>query len=197
MRPRIGEEKESAGSDIRHVKILSEKNMELMKEEANKGIASGNKNAKYEFEFDRVFGPSAGQSDVYDEISQLVQSALDGYNVCVFAYGQTGSGKTYTMEGGPGIEEDDTQCGVIPRTIRQIFDIKKKLVEKSWSYKLTASFLEIYNEEIRDLLNNDPNLKYEIKMVKDEQKGSDLHVTNLMVEEVTGEDQIETMIKKA
>ena len=87
----------------------------------------------------RVFGPSSSQGEIYDEISQLVQSALDGYNVCVFAYGQTGSGKTYTMEGGPGIEEDETQCGVIPRTIRQIFDIKKKLVEKSWSYKLTVS----------------------------------------------------------
>ena len=62
-------------------------------------------------------------------LKRFLQSALDGYNVCVFAYGQTGSGKTYTMEGGPGIEEDDTQCGVIPRTIRQIFDIKKKLVE--------------------------------------------------------------------
>ena len=77
------------------------------------------------FSFTRVFGPSSSQGDVYDEISQLVQSALDGYNVCVFAYGQTGSGKTYTMEGGPGIEEDMEQCGVIPRTIRQIFDMKK------------------------------------------------------------------------
>ena len=86
--------------------------------------------------FSRVFGPSSNQGEVYDEISQLVQSALDGYNVCVFAYGQTGSGKTYTMEGGPGIEEDMEQCGVIPRTIRQIFEMKKQLVEKSWSYKL-------------------------------------------------------------
>ena len=86
--------------------------------------------------FLRVFGPSSSQGDIYDEISQLVQSALDGYNVCVFAYGQTGSGKTYTMEGGPGIEEDMEQCGVIPRTIRQIFEMKKQLVEKSWSYKL-------------------------------------------------------------
>ena len=58
----------------------------------------------------------------------------------MFAYGQTGSGKTFTMEGGPGIEEDDSQCGVIPRAIRQIFDMKNKLVEKSWSYKLTVSF---------------------------------------------------------
>ena len=89
----------------------------------------------------RVFGPKASQGDVYDEISQLVQSALDGYNVCVFAYGQTGSGKTYTMEGGPGIEEDESQCGVIPRTIRQIFDITEKLKEKSWTYKLHVSLL--------------------------------------------------------
>ena len=63
---------------------------------------------------------------------------MDGYNVCVFAYGQTGSGKTYTMEGGPGLEED-SQGGVIPRTIRQIFAEKEKLVEKSWNYTLTVS----------------------------------------------------------
>ena len=86
-----------------------------------------------------MFGPATNQGEVYEEISQLVQSALDGYNVCVFAYGQTGSGKTYTMEGGPGIEEDLDQCGVIPRTIRQIFDIKKQLVEKNWEYKLHVS----------------------------------------------------------
>ena len=88
-----------------------------------------------------MFGPATNQGEVYEEISQLVQSALDGYNVCVFAYGQTGSGKTYTMEGGPGIEEDLDQCGVIPRTIRQIFDIKKQLVEKNWEYKLHVSTL--------------------------------------------------------
>ena len=58
-----------------------------------------------------------------------------------------------------------------------------------------ASFLEIYNEEIKDLLNNDPSLKYEIKM--SDSKGTDVHVTNLRVEEVLNEDQIETIIKKA
>jgi len=194
MRPLLEEEKDK-GHDSKHVSITSEKNMELTKNDGDKSIAGGSKNAKYEFEFDRVFAPSAGQGEVYEEISQLVQSALDGYNVCVFAYGQTGSGKTYTMEGGPGIEEDQSQCGVIPRTIRQIFDIKQKLAEKSWTYKLHASFLEIYNEEIKDLLQTDPNLKYEIKM--SDSKGTDVYVTNLKVEEVTNEDQIELIIKKA
>lgn len=52
-----------------------------------------------DFEFNRVFDKKAKQSDVYTEVSSLVTSSLDGYNVCICAYGQTGSGKTYTMEG--------------------------------------------------------------------------------------------------
>merc|ERR1719369_1455151 len=198
LRPLLGEEKEVGGDDIRHVHIVGEKSLELIKtvDFPNESIASGlNKNMKYDFEFDRVFGPTSSQQDVFTEISQLVQSALDGYNVCVFAYGQTGSGKTFTMEGGPAIEDDESQCGMIPRTIRQIFEVQKKLKEKSWEYKLQASFLEIYNEEIRDLLVNDSNLKYDIKM--SDSKGTDIHVTNLKIEDVTSENQIASMIRRA
>ena len=83
----------------------------------------------------RVFGPSSTQSDVFTELSQLVQSAMDGYNVCVFAYGQTGSGKTYTMEGGHGLEVE-SESGMIPRTIKQIFEVKRRLTDKHWNYKL-------------------------------------------------------------
>ena len=96
------------------------------------------------FEFDRVFGPRAENEEVFGEISHLVQSALDGYNVCIFCYGQTGSGKTYTMS------SDD---GMIPRATHMIYDNIEHLKEKSWSYTMEGSFVEVYNEELHDLLS--------------------------------------------
>jgi kinesin family protein C1 len=102
---------------------------------------------RHSFAFDRVFGPQSGQEQVFEEIGELVQSALDGHKVCIFAYGQTGSGKTHTMVG------DAQRPGVIPRAMRQIFDSSRKLTEShGWEFSMQASMLEIYNEEYRDLL---------------------------------------------
>ncbi|KAL1809078.1 hypothetical protein ACET3Z_026068 [Daucus carota] len=105
---------------------------------------------KYPFTFDKVFSFEASQQDVFVEISQLVQSALDGYKVCVFAYGQTGSGKTFTMMGRPEAPE---QKGLIPRSLEQIFQTSQALKAQGWRFKMQASMLEIYNETIRDLLS--------------------------------------------
>ncbi|KAH0436329.1 hypothetical protein IEQ34_026433 [Dendrobium chrysotoxum] len=104
----------------------------------------------HSFTFDKVFGHEASQEDVFFEISQLVQSALDGYKVCIFAYGQTGSGKTYTMMGKPEAHE---KKGLIPRSLEQIFETSQALKYQGWKYKMQASMLEIYNETIRDLLS--------------------------------------------
>ncbi|KAA8526931.1 hypothetical protein F0562_008840 [Nyssa sinensis] len=105
---------------------------------------------KHSFTFDQVFMPDASQEDVFVEISQLVQSALDGYKVCIFAYGQTGSGKTYTMMGRPGSPD---QKGLIPRSLEQIFQTRQSLLPQGWKYEMQVSMLEIYNETIRDLLS--------------------------------------------
>lgn len=129
----------------------------------------------HHYTFDKVFPPESTQEDCYEEISQLVQSALDGHNVCIFAYGQTGSGKTYTMQG-PHRSEKNT-WGMIPRAIQQIYDVAQKLKEYDWEYEIEGEFLEIYNDSINDLLA-DPST-YRSKKHEIRHKDNGTVVTNL------------------
>lgn len=82
----------------------------------------------------------------------MVTSVLDGYNVCIFAYGQTGTGKTFTMEG------TEQNRGVNYRTLEELFKIAEERNE-TYSYNLSVSVLEVYNEQIRDLLATSPSTK--------------------------------------
>lgn len=160
--------------------------------------ASESSSAKsYDFEFDQVFGPSSSQERVFEDISQLVQSALDGYNVCIFAYGQTGSGKTFTMEG-PETTGDRDRRGMIPRAVQQVFASAESLKEQGWTYKMEASFLEIYNESLRDLLSSSApsdTTKLEIKM--DPKSPGEIYVTNLTPTVVTSEAQVSALLERA
>ena len=115
---------------------------------------------EHKFSYDKVFAPSASQETVFKEVSEFVQSALDGYNVCLFSYGQTGSGKTHTMQGsGSG-----QMRGIIPRAIQQIAEYKTVLEKDGWKYKIQVTYIEIYNEQIKDLLAEEPPQgKHEIK----------------------------------
>uniref|UniRef100_A0A5B7BVW2 Kinesin motor domain-containing protein n=1 Tax=Davidia involucrata TaxID=16924 RepID=A0A5B7BVW2_DAVIN len=111
-----------------------------------------NKQVDRVFTFDKVFGPKAQQRSIYDQaIAPIVNEVLEGFNCTVFAYGQTGTGKTYTMEGGMRKKggELPAEAGVIPRAVRQVFDT---LEAQNADYSMKVTFLELYNEEITDLL---------------------------------------------
>jgi kinesin family member 21 len=108
------------------------------------------------FTFDAVYDGGSRQEVIYDDcVRELVTGCFSGYNATVLAYGQTGSGKTHTM----GSSSVDTvlleEQGIIPRAVRQMFEEiqHRKLAQPGWSCKVLVSFLEIYNEEFKDLLD--------------------------------------------
>lgn len=99
------------------------------------------------YDFERVFVQQESNKIIFEEISQLVQSALDGQKVCIFCYGQTGSGKTYTMS-----SESDS---IIPSAMKMIYEQAEALRDAGWTYKMWGSFTEVYNEKLFDLLGRD------------------------------------------
>lgn len=133
VRPFIGDE---TGQSMSHLDFPSFNSIQL-----DIGKTSS------QFEFERVFGPRTTQTRVFDEVRDFLLSVLHGYNVALLAFGQTGSGKTHTMRGGDGEEE-----GLIPRALRFVFEQKVLLEQLDWELSFAASFLEVYNDDVYDLL---------------------------------------------
>ncbi|CAI9297716.1 unnamed protein product [Lactuca saligna] len=111
------------------------------------------KDGKKLFQFNRVFGPTATQEEVFADTQPLIRSVMDGYNVCIFAYGQTGSGKTHTMCGPSGASRKD--MGINYLALNDLFDLSNTR-EDVVKYELYVQMVEIYNEQVRDLLTGDP-----------------------------------------
>ncbi|KAK7259270.1 hypothetical protein RIF29_24872 [Crotalaria pallida] len=115
-------------------------------------IPSKNGKRSRSFNFNKIFGPSATQAEVFCDMQPLIRSVLDGYNVCIFAYGQTGSGKTYTMTGPKEITVKSQ--GVNYRALGDLFLIADQRKD-SFHYEVSVQMIEIYNEQVRDLLVTD------------------------------------------
>jgi len=116
------------------------------------------------YAFDKVWGPETGQQGVFQDVEPMALSVIDGYNACIFAYGQTGSGKTYTMEG----SKSNGQYGISQRTIQKLFRLLQDKAQQhqrnaaaqdeespspQFEYKIEVGMLEIYNDEVYDLLD--------------------------------------------
>ncbi|TQV96224.1 kinesin family protein (BimC) [Cordyceps javanica] len=114
------------------------------------------------YSYDRVFSSAADQAMVFDDtVRPILDEMLSGYNCTIFAYGQTGTGKTYTMSGDMtetlGMLSDE--AGIIPRVLQQLF---RTLELDDTEHCVKVSFIELYNEELRDLLSVEENAKLKI-----------------------------------
>ncbi|KAI2224714.1 kinesin-like nuclear fusion protein [Ophidiomyces ophidiicola] len=140
------------------------------------------------FSFDHVFGPRSQNSDVFEELSQVVQSALDGYNVCIFCYGQTGSGKTHTMS---------SEDGMIPKAVAQIYQTAADLEERGWKYTMEGSFVEVYNESLNDLLGNAEDFDKKRHEIRHDIQKSQTTITNTTIVTLDSPATVELILRQA
>jgi kinesin family protein C1 len=143
---------------------------------------------KYAFAFDRVFGPASDNGQIFDEVSQLIQSALDGYNCCIFSYGQTGTGKSYLMS---------SADGMIPRAVAQIYEQARALEERGWRYKMEGSFVEVYNENLNDLLGTAEDLDQKKLEIRHDTQRLKTAITGVTVVELDGPEAVEDVLRRA
>lgn len=114
------------------------------------------------YTFDQVFGPESDQNMVYDEVAKgILHEVISGYNCTIFAYGQTGTGKTYTMSGDLNSNQGRPvdKSGIIPRILYNLF---KQLDTNKSEFSCKVSYIELYNEELRDLIAVDDDRQMKI-----------------------------------
>lgn len=115
--------------------------------------------APKQFTFDLTYDDRASQGEIYkNTAAYIIENVLEGYNGTIFAYGQTGTGKTHTMT---GVEGNEDLEGIMPRSFKDIFNNIKGDSNQT-EFLVRASYLEIYNEEIRDLLSKNPKNRLEL-----------------------------------
>ncbi|XP_028390814.1 kinesin-like protein KIF11-A isoform X2 [Dendronephthya gigantea] len=150
------------------------------------------------FGFDRVFDPNSTQLDVYRYVvCPLLEEVLLGYNCTVFAYGQTGTGKTFTMEGEKSSEggswDTEPQAGIIPRAMQQLFERLEAMPD--CEYSVRVSFLEIYNEDLFDLLGSTLDSQ-KLRIFEDSARKGSVFVQGLEETIVRDKDEVYDILER-
>lgn len=137
------------------------------------GPPSASPNKKQSYTFDQVHPPATSQHALFQTTAEpLISRFLQGFNCTILAYGQTSSGKTYSMTG-IDLDADPSDphngMGIIPRSVSNIFQRSRQIKEErggAWSYSIKSSFIEIYNEDLIDLLGEE-SVKREVQIRED------------------------------
>ena len=148
------------------------------------------------FTFDSVFGPSSSQRQIYDVCAfPIVQSVLEGYNGCIFAYGQTGAGKSHTMV---GRDEPAELRGIIPNAFEHIYEHVGTESTNETHYLIRASYYEIYNENIIDLLatNNANNANVKQGLELKESPDTGVYIKGLTSKVVKSVEEINAVLRQ-
>ena len=127
-------------------------------------------NTEKSFTYDFAFPGASSNQDLYkDSVKGMLARLFEGYNVTVLAYGQTGSGKTHSMGTAYKSDVDPELVGVIPRAVEDIFEIISS--KKDCKFAVTVSFIELYNEQLFDLLCNKPRREDAMVDIREDGKG--------------------------
>jgi kinesin family protein 3/17 len=154
-------------------------------------LENSNKYTTHPFTFDTVFNEDSSQLEVYEYTAKpAVQCVLKGYNATILAYGQTGTGKTHTMEGFK-YNSQDPQRGIIPRCMEEIFKYIENISNAKTTFMVRASYLQIYNDNISDLLRTD---RTGLSIREDKKRG--LYVEGLSEWAVRTPNEIYSLMQK-
>ena len=157
------------------------------------------------FTYDAVFGTDSEQIDIFESVKGIVDAVVSGYNGTIVAYGQTGSGKTFTIFGNEDGSDGGDDAGLVQRSLKEIFEKMNNSnnnndtsssTPSTSEYTAKASFFEIYNEKVYDLLSSNDNMLQESLPVREDSSSKKgVYVEGLLEQEVTNTDDVMDVLR--
>ncbi len=196
-------EKEKEHGKITCCSVVRNGTVAITRHAAPGAVLRSQQEHRSEYSFDRAFDQIATQMDIYEECAKpFINDVLDGKNVTVFAYGSTGAGKTHTMMGSEQVIQGlDTNCdeisGIVPQSISDIFcgiESRQLSAQRRETWRVSMSYLEVYNEQILDLLSPNPGKK-NLKVCEDATRGV-VKVSGLTEKAVSSQNKVLSLLRE-
>ncbi len=201
IRPLSEEEKEQGKKVC--CSVIGNRTVAITRHATRGAVLRSQQEHRSEYSFDKAFDQISTQMDLYEECAKpFINDLLGGRNVTVFAYGSTGAGKTHTMMGSERVIQGlNTKCseisGIVPQSISDIFcgiESRQLSAQRQETWKVSMSYLEVYNEQILDLLSPNPGKK-NLKVCEDSTRGV-VEVYGLTEKIVTSQNNVLSLLRE-